>query len=374
MIDTREPTTDTPARPGRMDGTFGAKEAFNELIIILAVMQMITSQLAEPFRIAQRAIEIALFISLALGISRKHIKIIDYYLVIVLIEVTIISFFYVDYFYFFANAKHNFLAALSLIYFSYTRHKSKAFLLIFFAASSITVLNRFYPEISYTFSLIAKDPHFNLSRFGGIFLNTHFNAFFMGAAIIALTNSPVPRIMGGALIYITASKFIFAAYMADFISKLFSGIFTVTHRLIIVIILLASAMLVILSLPIFYNSSIEFLLKINQNSLAVIISQILDFNYYFYFLNIIPNSYFHIDSNTVYKFSFHDGQNEIGFFSLSIYSGTIFGYLFLFILLSRSPKFAVFILFSLFHNLFIMYPIMIYIFVQYGFGRIRGEV
>jgi len=152
--------------------------SLHEAIIALAILQMFLSATIPSLKIFQIPVEIILLGTLFYGCTTVKLDQWQVFLLFVLTCVTAASFSTTDFATFSVNTKQNCLAVFTLIYFSKVEFKSRLILPIFTISVVLLIINALYPELLLPFIALTFKEEFNLSRFGGLFLNAHFNAFF----------------------------------------------------------------------------------------------------------------------------------------------------------------------------------------------------
>jgi hypothetical protein len=230
------------------------------------------------------------------------------------------------------------------------------------------LLNIIVPEAVAPWIKLTFNDEFNLSRFGGFFLNAHFNAFFIATALIYYGYKNKFYGTDLAIIYITGSKFILISYFSNLIEK---NIFLRVKNKFVLTIIIISVMIIVLFMIINYNDLINFLVNessgVNTTSLVIILMQIFDPAYYNIFLNLLPSEILNVTaySTVSYNDLDHDGHIEIGYMYLACQFGMILGIFFLFMLLRNAFYFRIMILVSLLHGVFIISPLINYMFLIY---------
>jgi hypothetical protein len=234
------------------------------------------------------------------------------------------------------------------------------------------LVNRVAPELKLPFISLTFDVEYNISTFGGIFLNSHFNAFFLAIALIYYGQQRFLYGGGLSLVYIAASRFIFVSYVANLVCSWLLSSYGVLRKHFFIWGMLTS-LAVILCTGIYWSDELtELLVGWNasigetQNSLVVIVLQLIDPAYYTVLLNPLPSGAIDVSGAAKLLYLKHDGHNEIGFFSLATQSGIFLGALYLALLLKNAQLYVAFILFSLLHNNFLMSPLCVYMLVTYS--------
>ena len=274
---------------------------------------------------------------------------------------------------FLTTAKNNTLAVLTLIYFSEVSFKSKIVFPVFVITTLLLVANYISPEIVLPLISLTYNEEFNLSRFGGIFLNAHFNAVFMSVAILYYSQLKYfYGLFGMFMILFNGSKFVAISYIAHFFTVLPKTKFINIHRRKFYYNISLLYILILIIIIINYNQILDAIILDSiqkqdmHNSVIVIMQQLKDPAYYLQLFNIFPvgNVGEVKGSNSFY--GLHDGANEIGYFGLVNQSGLFLAVLYLRILLKKAKYFSVFIIMSLVHNNYIMAPIIIYMMIEYS--------
>jgi hypothetical protein len=260
------------------------------------------------------------------------------------------------------DAKQFGLATLTLVYFSRVRFRSALILPAAAMSVILIVLARIAPGVVAPFVSLAKDPDFNESRFGGLFLNAHFNAYFLAVAFIYYGYRVRLRGIGTAAIFLTASKFVLVSYLAS-ISARFK-VFQIISRfrlLLLALVVLAGAAIVRNqdAIKLFLNAGV-------LNSAAVILEQALDERFHQMLLNPFPGDYLAIVSDVKLSYNALSISNEIALFAMCIQGGTALALLYLTVLMRRTKFFRVFIAVSLFHYGFVLSPLIVYMLVAYS--------
>ena len=233
------------------------------------------------------------------------------------------------------------------------------------------ITNAIYPELLLPFISLAFNEEFNLSRFGGLFLNAHFNAFFLAIALIYYGQKRHLLDLGAFIVYFTASKFIFISYVANLVATLPLVRNVARHRKAFLLwtgLLIATGVYMLAQ---YEDTLIEFLIhqtitESNQNSLIIIILQLIDPAYYTVLLNPFPSGTIDVSAAAKTLYGNHDGGIEIGFFGLVTQSGIFLAVTYLCMLIRHARFYAVFILCTLLHNNYILSPLAVYMLVTYS--------
>ena len=342
-----------------------------EGIIVLAILQMFLSAMIPSLKTFQIPVEILLLGALVYGCMTIRLDRWQVLLLFVLAFVTTASFFTTDFATFSVNAKQNSLAVFMLIYFSRVKFKSRLIFPAFVISVVLLITNAIYPELLLPFISLTFNEEFNLSRFGGLFLNAHFNAFFLAIALIYYGQKRHLLGLGAYIVYFTASKFVFVSYVANLVATLPLVRNVARHRKAF---LLGTGLLIatgVYMLAQYADTLIEFLIlqetaELDHNSLITIILQLIDPAYYTMLLNPFPSGTIDVSAAAKVHYNNHGGTNEIGFFSLVTQSGIFLAVTYLCMLIRHARFYAVFILCSLFHNNYILSPLAVYMLVTYS--------
>ncbi len=336
--------------------------AITECIIILAVIQMFLAHTIPNLKVYQIPVEIILGLSLIYACSLIRFSRLDILLISVFLIVTTASFLITDAMIFLVNMKQNGLAVLSLIYFSKIQHRSKVIFPVFILSLFMLVLNWVYPEVMMPFINLSFTPGYNLSRFGGIFLNAHYNAYFMAIVLIYYSYRNNLYGLGVIIIYFTAAKTTLISYLANYYSRLPVFETIIKYRAVVLMILFIS----LYSIIHYRNILIEFFDTDRLSSLAIILMQLSDPAYYKILLNPFPSGDINVSSNAIAIHKSHGGGSEIGYFDIATQSGIFFGVIYLYILLKFTRYYRVFILVSLLHHQYFYSPLLLYMIMNYS--------
>ena len=347
------------------------KNMMNESIIALAILQMFLASTIPSLKVFQAPVEIILLFSLIFSCINVKFYWWEILLVLVFVSVTAVSFLTTELYIFSVNAKQNGLAVLSLLYFSKTTFKSRLILPVVIISVSLIIINRYSSEILLPFVSLSFNKEFNLSRFGGLFLNAHFNAFFLAIALIYYGQRRRLYGFGVWILYITASKFIFVSYVVHILYINSIGKYPCKDIRIFVLIIMMSLLVGTYFFVNYAGDFINFLITNNgeeqrYNSAIVILSQLVDSAYYKLLLNPFPSIHPGFPDGAKIPFGRHSGTNEIGLFSFVAQSGFFLAFLYLFFLFKNARFYMVFIIFTLLHNNFILSPLCIFMLVAYS--------
>jgi len=348
----------------------------NEFIIILSIAQVFFSGIIYPFQFFQRVAEIILIILFSAGIINSRLLKWEIYLFAILILSIFFSFVNFDFIKFLSITKSNLLGILALIYFNKIRFKSRIILPVFFISLSLVVINELHNH--YAEELINKlisfssSPDFNSSRFGGVFLNAHFNAVFVAIPLIYYSHKRlIYNFFGIYFLKIMASKFAFVAYLFHIIECQFSRYFRKVNVLYWEIFLLLLPIIFLIFFKRNFLHCIDFFNGYTNNgkaldSLYIIYFQLLHPDYLKIFFNIFPGVFNHDFPLISVNGILHDGAVEIGFLSLVLQTGTLLGLYYIYFLIKIARSFLPFILITLLHINFVMTPIIIYLLIMYS--------
>ncbi|RED18276.1 hypothetical protein [Pontivivens insulae] len=375
----------------------GARETLSErpllahAIVSLATAQMVAAGLAATDGIVQSGIEVVLAALLAIVVAGTPIRRWEICLLGLLIVVTGFSFVTQSFHIAAVNAKQNVLGVLALVVFSRTRFRIWWIWFLVFLSVGLVYLGRYHFNLVLPYLHLFADPELNASRFGGLFLNVHYNAFFLAAMFTALITVSRIHWLGLWVMYLTASKFVALAYIAQLGWRLFGKRFLGYRGLAIIGCITVGGIFAV------EPYLAELIDQRRFNSLYIILYQIGNIEYYERLVQFIPSSAIPIELNESFNIQAllvagricenhseyllaayaldtvercliiwpHDGSNEIGLFALATHMGLPLGAAFLFLLLRAAKGFRLLILFSLIHNFFLLSPLILYIMLNY---------
>ena len=342
------------------------KSIIDILLIIFSILQIILISTVSKYEIYQKLIEIIIIVALILGISKLNNLSKEDFILLIILVISLLGLiaFNDDIKFIIISAKNNIIGVLSIIYFS-KRLISIEIIKITFFISTLMILIFYFDNsaLNWWIELTFYDD-WNRNKFGGLFLNSHINTFFLALFLIYFgRKSFLIKIVSLLLIIIASAKTVLIAYIFQILSNLKINIFI---KLIFIFI-------IILNIIYFKGLIIEQLynlnLKINIASLIIIFSQLIEPYYYKNLINIFPYSinlmeYKGLSSN-FNDFNFlHEGQPEVGFFSVSSQCGLILGLMYISVLVKRANFYTPFILVSLLHYNFIFFPLIIILLLQ----------
>lgn len=343
-----------------------------ECIVALSILQMFLAATIPSLKIFQAPIELVLAGLLAYKVCTVRLSGEHVLLIVVFVFVTLGSFFTQVLDTFLVNTKQNGIGVLSLICFSRVKFNSRLIFPVVAITSVMILVNRVAPELMLPFISLTFDVEYNTSTFGGIFLNSHFNAFFLAIAFIYYGQQRFLYGGGLVLVYIAASRFILVSYVANLVCSWLLPRYGVSRKIFLIWSMLA-VLAVALCMGIYWAADLtELLVGWNasigetQNSLVVIVLQLIDPAYYTVLLNPVPSGAIDVSGAAKLLYLKHDGHNEIGLFSLATQSGIFLGALYLALLLKNAQLYVAFILLSLLHNNFVMSPLCVYMMVTYS--------
>jgi hypothetical protein len=336
--------------------------AFNEVIIGLAILKMLSAGI-QPLKILQIPVELLLLAALGYACTTIKYDREQLFLLLFLIFVTACSFFTSDIQSVLINGKQNGGAVLSLLYFSKVQFKSRLIFPVFVLTLLLVFLNLVVPEVTAPLIRLSSFEEFNASRFGGLFLNAHFNAYFMAVALIYYGFKWRLFGMGIPIMYFTFSKIIFIAYVANLVATQTPMKLLMKDR----IVAFAGAVLGVCLLWQYRNLLIDIFDTDELGSAVPVLMQLFDPAYYQVFLNPFPSEYIDVSSEAMGLYRSHDGYNEIGYFQLAMTSGVFLAVLYLSMLLRHARYYRVFILACLLHfGLAVLEPLIIYMLLTYS--------
>lgn len=339
----------------------------NECIIVLAMLQVFLASTIPSLERFQIPVEIILITSLLCACTTIKYNRWQISLIIVFLAVTAASFAITDTRTFMVNAKQNGLGVLSLLYFSKVRFKSKIIFPVFMLTLLLVIIHRIDLEVLFPFIQLAEQKVYNLSRPGGVFLNAHYNGYFMSVAIIYYAYKfGYKKTMYGLGLYVmflTASKTLFLAYLAHVLSDATFFKYLVKYSLIII----AIVALGIYGIFQYRDVLIDYLNTPRYGSGAVLINQLSDPAYYTVLLNPFPGGNIDVSMNAITTIRESvSGHNEIGYFAFVMRQGIFLAVIYFCMILKNAWFYRVFILFALIHNYFIVSPLIVYMIVTYS--------
>jgi len=342
-------------------GVLPRVEGMDGLIVLLSI----TAQLfyAIPaLKVAQSAAEIILFVVLTYACMTIRFGIWDAALLALLLVMAVISMMINDLAVVLAGVKQFGLAVLCLIYFSRVRFRSRLILPAVIVSVLLILISRVAPAIVSPLIQISRSPEFNESRFGGLFLNTHYNAYFLAVALIYYGYRVRLSGAGTVIIFLTASKFVFVSYVLNVAARYrVVRIFTRYPRVTLFVTLLVVATL--------WARRFELIGMLDTTewmSGYVILSQAFDPQFYKLVLNPLPGDYLAIVNGLQGSYGIAHYTNEIGFFALCVQGGLFLTVAYLALFLKYARPYRIFILVSLLHYGYVLSPLIVYMIVTYS--------
>lgn len=333
----------------------------NETIVALLLLQMLCAGF-KPLKILQMPSELVLLGILFCACMTFKYDRWQIALLIVTFFVTVGSFFTTDIALFLVNLKQNTLCVLALLYFSIVRFQSKLIFPAFVLTITLLLVNFVAPEILAPLIASSSFEEYNSSRFGGIFLNAHYNAFFMAVVLIYYGHRVRLYGVGALLVFATGSKVVFAAYIANLIAEWGPIRRWAQYPMVVAAVAVLGGYLIFLNL----DAVLETLLTPELSSGAIILVQLFDPAYYKVLLNPFPGGNIDVSAEAKVVFEANDGYNEIGYFQLAMVSGIFLACLFLLLLLKYARPYRVFILIVLLHFGIVLTPLILYMLVTYS--------
>ena len=346
---------------------FSAKKLMNESIVALAILQMFFSATIPSLKVLQIPVELILFIFLFVACTTVKFNRWQILLLYVSTVITIASFATTELSVSVVNAKQIGLAVLILLYFSKIKFNSKLILPTVTVSIILLIINKFFPGNLESFISLSFNKEFNMSRFGGIFLNAHFNAVFIAIALIYYGQCRRLYGFGVWILYITASKFIFVSYIAHLLYTNLLARYLSKHSGIFILLIILGVFTFVSYADVLINYLIDNNgVEKKHNSAIIILYQLIDPAYYKFLLSPLPSVYSGAPEGAKVLFAGHDGTNEIGLFAFFTQSGFFIALLYLFVLFKHARLYIVFIMVTLLHNNFILSPLCIVMFVTYS--------
>ncbi len=333
-----------------------------ELVVLLSVLQIFLSTAIPVLKIFQIPVEILIGVSLLYIFSNIKLDRLQLVLIFVFLVVSIISLWTTDTATFLINLKQNGLGVLSLICFSKIRYRSKLVFPLFIISLLMLLIHRYDYQILRPLVNLTSKQEFNLSRFGGVFFNAHFNACVI--AIVLLYYSHRKKMYGleSIILLITASKTVFVAYIVNQLSRLPLVKSIIKYRELLIILLL-------IGLYFLYENSPKLIEYFQANihlSAMIILMQLTDPAYYTMLLNPFPTSAIDVSQHSSVFYPNHSGDNEIGYFAIATQSGIFLGAVYLIVLLKYAKHYRIFILLILLHQQYFYSPLILYMIMSYS--------
>ena len=344
------------------------------IVFLIVILSITHNTIYDNFSIYA---EIILLLILSLGCYRfKYYNKTEVFLIYVFIFSQIVSYIMNDITVFLLNFKLYAIPILTIIYFSRIKYLSKLIPFIF----TLTILLLFVSLIDntrlYFLIEIASMKQFNLGRFGGVFLNAHFNATFIAIFLYYIGRRYLWRRLAGLYIMLkTGSRFVFVAYLASIILVSVKNIIPINNKIIKYILIFL--FLILLWMINIYKLNINnFLYDQRLASAMVMFWQLNDWQMWEKFIfQLYPNDYSVIvDSYYTFvpkverivdgRFSYY--KNEIGLFSMFVTGGITLASIYLYHISVKSKYLIVLILITLMHVTYILSPLIVYMLITYS--------
>ena len=336
-------------------------EGMNELIVFLAMAAQLFFAIP-ALKVAQSTVEVVLFVVLIYGGTTIRFGVRESVLLALLAAATVVSMLINDLAVLLVGIKQFGLAVLCLVYFSRVHFRSRLILPAFMLSILLMLISRVAPSAVEPLIQISRSPEFNESRFGGLFLNTHYNAYFLAVALIYYGYRLRLFGTGYVILFMTGSKFVFVSYLANVAMR---------YRLVRVltrhprIVLIATALLG----AAIWSRRFDIIGKLDTvewMSGYVILSQLFDPKFYHLVLNPFPADYLAIVNGLKGDFGLVQYTNEIALFAMCVQGGLILTVAYLAELLKYARHYRTFILVSLLHYGFVLSPLIVYMIVTYS--------
>lgn len=333
----------------------------NEFIVLLAMAAQICFAIP-TLKAAQSGIEIILFATLVYGCMTVRFGLSEAALLALLGVMTVISMLVNELSVLLVGVKQFGLAIFCLIYFSRVRFRSRLVLPAFLISVLLLAISLVSPSVVAPLIAISRSPEFNESRFGGLFLNTHYNAYFLAVALIYYGYKVRLFGIGQVLVYVTGSKFVLVSYAANVAARYkVLGALTRHPRVLLFVIAGVAALL--------WSRRLDIVGTLNTTewmSAYVILSQLFDPHFYTLVLNPFPSDYLAIVNGLQGSYGAARYTNEIALFAMCIQGGLFLTVAYLAVLLKYARYFRIFILVSLLHYGFVLSPLIVYMIVTYS--------
>lgn len=336
-------------------------EGMNELIVFLALAAQFFFGIP-ALKGAQSGAEIMLLVVLVYGCLTIRFGLQELGLIALLVVMSVVSMAMNSVDVVLVGMKQFGLAILTLIYFSRVRFRSRLILPTFIVTVLLMVVARLAPPVVEPLIRISRAPEFNESRFGGLFLNTHYNAYFLAVALIYYGYRVPLAGLGQLVVFVTGSKFVFVSYAANVAARFRLFQILVRYRRLLFFLVVAGAWVV-------WTRRADIVGRLSRTemiSLYVIVSQLFDPHFYRLVLNPFPGDYLAIVNGLQGNYGTATYTNEIGLFAMSVQGGVFLAAAYLASLLKHTPYYRVFIVVSLFHYGFVLSPLIVYMLVTYS--------
>jgi hypothetical protein len=333
----------------------------NELIVALAMAAQLL--FAVPaLKAAQSATEVVLLVVLAYACTTIAFGFWEAALLVLLAAMTAVSMLINDLAVILVGVKQFGLAILCLIYFSRVRFRSRLILPAFMVTVLMMAVYRVAPSALDALIRISRSPDFNESRFGGLFLNAHYNAYFLAVALIYYGYRVRLFGLGHVLLYLTGSKFTLVSYAANVAARYRIGQLIIRYRWVVLLGVMAVAM----TLWERRLDLVGMLDRAESMSVYVILSQLFDPRFYHLVLNPLPGDYLAIVNGLQGDYGARQYTNEIVLFAMCVQGGLLLTFAYLAVLLKHARGYRTFIVVSLMHYGFVLSPLIVYMIVTYS--------
>lgn len=333
----------------------------NELIVFLAMVAQLFFAIP-ALKFAQSAAEVVLFIVLLYACMTITFGMWETALLALLAAMTATSMLINPLSVLLVGVKQFGLAILCLIYFSRVRFRSRLIFPAFVVSVLLIAISRVAPSALNPLIQISRSPDFNESRFGGLFLNAHYNAYFLAVALIYYGYRTRLFGVGYVLLFLTGSKFVFVSYVANAVGRYRIARAVTGHPRLV----LLAALAVVVML---WSRRLDIVGMFNTTqwmSAYVILSQLFDPRFYHLFVNPFPGDYLAVVNGLQGDYGAAHYTNEIALFAMSVQGGVFLTVAYLAVLLKRARSYRAFILVSLLHYGFVLSPLIVYMIVTYS--------
>lgn len=336
-------------------------EGMDEMIVLLAMLAQLFFAIP-ALKVAQSGAEMVLFVLLIYACTTVRIGVWEAGLLALLAIMTAVSMFINDLAVLLVGVKQFGLAIFSLVYFSRVRFRSRLIMPAFVTSVLLILISRVAPGVVAPLIRISRSPEFNESRFGGLFLNTHYNAYFLAVALVYYGYRVRLFGLGQVIVFLTGSKFVFVSYATNVAARYrIVRVFTRHPRIVLLLALVVAAVL--------WSRRLDMVAWFNTTawmSAYVILSQLFDPQFYRLVLNPLPGDYLAIVNGLKGTYGAVQYTNEIGFFAMCIQGGLFLTVAYLALLLKHARAYRIFILVSLLHYGFVLSPLIVYMIVTYS--------
>jgi hypothetical protein len=345
----------------------------NGTIVALAVLAHVTYEIPS-LKVAQTGIELLLLALLFYACTTIVLDRWELLLLWMLALMTSISVLVNPFGVFLTDAKIYGLAVLAFLYFSHVHYKSRLILPVVVITIGMSLLWQIAPGVLMPLASLSRAEQFNMSRFGGFFLNAHFTAYFLATAFIYYGyRRRVNNLVGVIVVFLSASKFVFVSYVANLLSRLRIYQAVVRYRVMVGVAL----MVLVIAFVRYQETILGWFDGPILGSAVVILGQLLDARFYQYLTHPYPtDATFAAAEGVKVTYAGIDVGNEVALFTMYIQGGFILATLYLALLLKRTRYYRVFMIISLAHYGYLLSPLIVYMLVTYSreIGILRGDV